>query len=369
MPSLHVLAVGKFRAAQDRALRQLSDDVEADLCVIDSGAAAKEWLSDSTPSAVLVQDDLNDFSDFLLETRAHPRRAQLPILTIAKKLDDISFAELFSFGGDDAVGMDNLLHLRPRLRTLPTESAELAPSHRGNALVVEDDRARRIILARVLRNAGWNILFALSLEDALQVAQKESPNVIVVDQHMMDTMPDLSFLSSLCQTEKSACILTCPPRRLAELNIHLGADPQVVAADGFAPPENLVFLANELSRGFAPDNRASKRLLYGTKVSFRGAGREIDDFGFSYNISEGGLYVRTLAPPQDDTVWLELTPPRSDRRVRLAGEVVWRRRFGLNENATVPPGFGVRLDDCSKSNLEQWNNCYRHYGLALTGAH
>ena len=44
------------------------------------------------------------------------------------------------------------------------------------------------------------------------------------------------------------------------------------------------------------------------------AGRDADDRGFSYNLSLGGLYVRTLSPPEDDIVWVELRPPRSERR-------------------------------------------------------
>ena len=47
--------------------------------------------------------------------------------------------------------------------------------------------------------------------------------------------------------------------------------------DSFAPPENIVFLANELGRGKGNDQRASRRLLYGTMVAFRCAGRDEDD--------------------------------------------------------------------------------------------
>jgi hypothetical protein len=126
-----------------------------------------------------------------------------------------------------------------------------------------------------------------------------------------------------------------------------------------------VFLANELERGGAGDKRASRRLLYGTTVSFRGAGRDADEHGFSYNLSLGGLYVRTLAPPEDDLVWLEIRPPRSERRVRLEGRVVWRRKFGPSEGATVPPGFGVALTDATRRDLEAWEGGYRAFSEVL----
>jgi hypothetical protein len=107
----------------------------------------------------------------------------------------------------------------------------------------------------------------------------------------------------------------------------------IAAVDGFAAPENVLFASNELRAG-AVNNRKTPRLLYGTTVAFRGAGRERDDLGFTYNVSCGGIYVRTLAPPDDDETWIELRPPRSDRLVRLVAKIAWRRRFNHNENAT-----------------------------------
>jgi len=55
-------------------------------------------------------------------------------------------------------------------------------------------------------------------------------------------------------------------------------------------------------------------------------------------------------------VWLELWAPRSSRRVRLAGKVAWRRHFGPNERATVPPGFGVQVTAGLAGDLERWRD-------------
>jgi Tfp pilus assembly protein PilZ len=144
---------------------------------------------------------------------------------------------------------------------------------------------------------------------------------------------------------------------------------RVSVGDGFAPPENVLFLANELLAQRGVDQRASARLLYGTSVTFRAAGRDEDEIGFSYNISAGGLYVRTLAPlePNQD-VWLELWAPRSERRVRLAGTVAWRRPFGANERATVPAGFGVRITDGLAGDLDRWREGYESLSESLVGS-
>jgi hypothetical protein len=138
----------------------------------------------------------------------------------------------------------------------------------------------------------------------------------------------------------------------------------VAAVDGYAAPENVLFASNELRAG-GVNNRKSTRLLYGTTVAFRGAGRERDELGFTYNVSSGGLYVRTLAPPDDDETWLELRPPRSDRLVRLVVKIAWRRRFNHNENATVPPGFGAQIIDGARADIEAWNAGYAAMSAAL----
>ena len=148
----------------------------------------------------------------------------------------------------------------------------------------------------------------------------------------------------------------------------IGDLAKVAVTDGFAPPENLLFVANELARSGATDGRASARLLYGTVVAFRQAGRDEDAFGCTYNISAGGLYVRTLAPLNGgEEVWLELQPPRTDRRVRLEGRVVWRRRFGPIESATVPPGFGVQITDGAKGDLARYESGYRTFAADTVG--
>jgi hypothetical protein len=42
----------------------------------------------------------------------------------------------------------------------------------------------------------------------------------------------------------------------------------------------------------------------------------------------------------------------------LVGRVAWRRPFGYNETATVPPGFGVQIIDGAKRDLALWTEGY-----------
>ena len=132
--------------------------------------------------------------------------------------------------------------------------------------------------------------------------------------------------------------------------------------DAFQSPATLLFVANELMNSPAVNHRESARVLYGATVQFRQAGRSERDVGYLYNISAGGVYVRTLAPPTNwDELWVEFTPPRSERAVHLEGTAVWTRPYGPGGNASVPSGFGLQISGGSQADTLRYRRCYSTY--------
>lgn len=363
MPARRLLALGKFEQKARTALAAAAAEAAFEPEFVESARDGARWLDENTPDAVLLDDD-GSIRDLCLETRAQSRHAQVPMLALHHGLDDLNFAEAFSWGGDDAVDIDHPHGVLTRLRALPPEPPAPLKNGRGTALIVDGDRARRIVLGRVLRNAGYAIEFAVSDDDAVARVREHAPTLVIAGSKV-SASPSALLASVRAEGSRATWIVTCPPKDLREERAAIEAFGNATATDGFAPAENAVFLANEIQRGGASDKRSSRRLLYGTMVAFRSAGREEDDHGFSYNVSLGGLYVRTLAPPEDDVVWLELQPPRGGRRVRLEGNVVWRRKFGPSEGATVPPGFGVALTDASRRDMDAWRIGYAAFAEAL----
>ena len=270
----------------------------------------------------------------------------------------------FPWGADDVVNRDDPHALVARLRHLPKEPGSNAAGNRGVALVADSDRNRRIVVGRVLRNAGYSVTFAVSGDD-IEKFVKDSPVELVVTNAALHGSPLDDIQKARQLGSRALFIVNYSPRDLKRARKAFAAVERATPTDGFAPAENVLFVSNELGRGFGVDKRTSARLLFGTTVRFRGAGRESDDWGYSYNISEQGIYVRTLAPPDDELVWLELCPPRGERRVRLVGKVAWRRGLGKGEFATVPPGFGVQIVDGAKMDLEIWVNRYRAFAEML----
>lgn len=363
MSARTLLALGRFDRQDREHLSVVAVESGHQLVLFDQATAAAEHLESAHPHAILVDTRMAESEAFGLSVRAQSAHALTPVLALVEEVTDLAFADAFSWGGDDAVELRNERSLLSRLRRLPQEVSLPGSAHRGVAVVADPDRDRRLVRARVLRNAGYQIQFAVSVKELAIDSDVAAPALVVVDEELqglgeqleslVTALPDVSFL------------ILAAPRHLGKLSIRLSSCANALAADGFAPPENIVFLANELSRGGTSDKRSSKRLLYGTRVVFRGEGRAEQDVGYSYNLSSEGLYVRSLALPDDNRVWLELRPPRSDRLVRLEGEVVWRRPFGPSGFATVPPGFGVKIIDATQSNRAAWTAGYDAFAAAL----
>lgn len=357
-----VLAFGQFRRREQEQLAKAAEEASLALRLLPTAKDAAEYLTHFTPQALLVDSHNKDAEQLCLEVRSHVTHTHTPIISLTRELDDLSFAEIFNWGGDDAVEMNSPRPLLTRMRMLPKEPPTTSSQQKGLAVVADADRCRRLIRARVLRNAGYSIQFAVDADEVRELAA-ERARLVVLDAELEGSHELLREHAQ--HAPQTIHILLAPPRDLASHSHAAQALRNVAITDGFAPPENIVFLVNELERGGASDKRASRRLLYGTKVEYRGAGRDQGDIGYCYNISEGGLYVRTLAPPEHELVWLELMPPRTERRVHLEGEVVWRRPYGPSDCATVPPGFGVKIVDATASDRAAWREGYAHFAAAL----
>lgn len=351
MAERSVLAVGTFNAAEQALLLSTARETGLKLQLVRTKAEAGAELAHGGHVGMLVEGSSDAAGDVCLEARSQADQAHKPILTLVRDMTELSFVEAFSWGADDVIDMRHPESLLVRLRNLPEHVEAPTAGTRGVAVIADSDRARRVTLARVLRSAGYEIRFAVSEEDAASFATGSS--VAILSEHLCPEPHELIRKSPATTVN---WLVTAAPKHISAHQAKLAQFPNVRVADAFAPPENLVFVANEMLSTGGTNMRAAPRLLYGTKVCFRGAGRERDDYGYSYNVSTDGLYVRTLAPPAQDRVWLELRPPRTDRLVRLEGEIVWRRRFGPAGKATVPPGFGVKITDGSQACGAQWRS-------------
>lgn len=222
--------------------------------------------------------------------------------------------------------------------------------------MADRDRGRSDVFGRVLVNAGYEVKYALDDVALKFYTQQGGVKVVVASAELGAPRPLVE------QARKAGCdavwIVTAQRRELEALREAVVGLDHVSVMGAYMPPESVLFASNEMLSGADKAARSSPRVLYGTAVQFRGAGEDDDELGFTYNVSAGGVYIRTLAAPTTEQVWIELHPPRTKERVRLLGRVAWRRAFGATAAATVPPGFGVQIMDGLGGDLEAWRDGY-----------
>ena len=366
-----LLVVGLFRDESLLRISKAASAVGIGAAFVDSCEDFPEALKGAHPLAIVLQMRSPGAQAVCAQVRAQATLSHVPILGVPWERNDVSFTELFTWGGDDVLSVASTDALARRLRPLVTRAsapADSRPARRGQALVAGSNATWRSVMGRALYNGGLSVRFVTSIDNLLKEATAPDVKLIVATDDMWPGSEAVAAATARGQADAAAWVVVAPPKRMPAMRAAAASMKQVSVADGYAPPENVMFIANELLGRQVVDKRASPRLLYGTTVSFRGAGREDDDIGFSYNISAGGVYVRTLASLESgQEVWLEMWPPRSERRVRLAGTVAWQRTFGPNERATVPAGFGVMITDGLAGDLDRWRAGYQAFAAQLLG--
>jgi Tfp pilus assembly protein PilZ/ActR/RegA family two-component response regulator len=362
MHSGRPLVVVGFRDDAAGPIREAAASVGVTAAFVAQCEGAPAVLDDLLPLAVVLRQDAPGVAQTFNHVRSQPRLAQVPMFGVVADRSDLAFAELFAWGGDDLVCIDSPETLVRRLRPLLAQAASARQPGTGaapvdkTAIVAGADAPWRIVMGRALYNGGFTIRFATSSEGLAEECAHEWVTVVVAADHLQPEGALAVLAKARDLGSNAPWIVVTPPKQMAAAHAAVKTLGRASIADGFAPPENVLFLANELLAARGIDKRASPRMLYGTAVAFRAAGREKDEIGYSYNVSASGLYVRTTAPPDaGQEVWLEMWPPRAERRVRLSGKVAWKRPFGPVGSATVPAGFGVQLTDGLSGDLERWH--------------
>ena len=113
-------------------------------------------------------------------------------------------------------------------------------------------------------------------------------------------------------------------------------------------------MAQEQPPPFLPEGEDQRQYLRVPLIVYR---VRLDDghrsfFGYSRNISRGGLFISTVNPREPGSrfeVEIPLPPPHQ-RLLRCHCEVAWVRRF--DPRSLDPPGMGLRFLDLAEVEAE-----------------
>jgi len=336
-----VLVVGQRLGDRQRSVREALERASVEVVFIPSLQLLRESL-ETYPTRCVLADSPDDVRDIARVLRSNAACFGVPLIALAEHISDRIMLELHAIGADDVVAIHDLGGLTRRLAALASFDPRARTAlFQGSCLLAHADVHRRQLFGRVLRQAGFDVSFAATMEEAMAVAERSPPKVLVVS----NTLPPeggrraLSKLSEHWVGEMPA-VLLASGKQSGSMSPHGWT---VVPEE--APPDDLLFVVNELLRPRELlESRASRRCLFATLISFRAAGELESRLGLTYNISREGMYIRTFdAPPTKGQAWLELRPPGAARAVHVRGDIMWTRTLATGARGAAPPGFGVRL--------------------------
>ena len=127
-------------------------------------------------------------------------------------------------------------------RKAPTARRANGRLNHATILLVDDDRAVRESLGRVLAAEGWRVVSAASGAEALECLSKQAPDLMITDLRMADVSGwDLLFHENIQRPNLPIFVITAlPPPEVAGANYF--------AAEFFAKPLDLDALVAAIRR-------------------------------------------------------------------------------------------------------------------------
>lgn len=349
-----VLVVGAFRADQRKRIDLVTRQAGFEPVIHEGIDAAFEWLQGKSPRVVLFEAALPKVHALCLRIRAKRELVPVPVIGLVKAVSDSAIAKLFAAGADDFVPAGSSQALQRRLRTIPVEESVYPPPSRGAAVAADADHERCEIIGRMLTSAGFEVRYAVERRMLDHYALDRDVEIVVTSAEFGD--PAQMVKQARAGGCKGTWIVTDVERDAACGAERIEGVTDAVIVSAFVPPDCLLFMSNEMRAHDAVSKRAHKRVLHSTIVRFRQAGWTEDDLGVTYNVSEGGVFVRTLAAPAVKTpVTLELRPPGDGKTVRLEGVVAWAQANRPGTFANSPAGFGVQWVGGAEADRQAWS--------------
>ncbi|HSU41701.1 MAG TPA: PilZ domain-containing protein, partial [Polyangiaceae bacterium] len=347
--SLRVIALGNLAGELKSSLEAAVRTVGLELLLTREPARAFVELERDGALAVLVDMATLGAEQFCKRARGTERLRSVPVIGMSRHPNELGFARVFAWGADDLVPLGARLPLERRLHVLRDTPAS-AKTGFGQAVVAEATTQRRALVGRVLAHAGYDVKFAVDRGAVELYASQSETRLVVISAALGD--PRRIIEAAARAGALPTWIVTVEARSTQRLAASLAGLERVAVTSTAGAPEDVLFLANELvfSKG---QKRREWRALYATPVAFRAQGGDSDEYGFSYDASPSGLYVRSLLPCATEQVEVELRLPNRDERVRLHGKVARRFAFGSGAIASAPPGFSVKFDG-PEAALTRW---------------
>jgi len=154
-----------------------------------NGAEGLKLAVAEKPDLILldVTMPLLDGRQTLVALRANPETAPMPVIMVTGESDRNTVMQTIQAGiSDYIVKPFNSAALAEKINKVLTADLPRAAESRKVTVLVVDDKMRNLSIAREAIQDDYEVVTALSGEQALQVANASRPAVILIDMHLPD---------------------------------------------------------------------------------------------------------------------------------------------------------------------------------------
>ncbi len=230
-----------------------------------------------------------------------------------------------------------------------TELVRRAPREGAKRILVVDDvKLFRDLVHVVLGGTGYQILSAESGQEAIEIARRERPDLVLLDLYM----PEMDGEATCRAIRREPALADVPV-----IMVTSGADPGEVVRCVEAGCDDYVL--KPIRRGplvrkitGLVDERAFERVRVpiDVPVEFAPAEDRAGRAGRAVNISAGGLFVETAEPADRGTdlaISFAIPVAEAGESLTATGRVAWVNARQERRKRDCGPGMGIAFRDLS----------------------
>jgi CheY-like chemotaxis protein/Tfp pilus assembly protein PilZ len=215
-------------------------------------------------------------------------------------------------------------------------------------LLVDDVKLLLEFQKKFLASSSVHILTACDGIEALEVAHRERPDLIVMDKYMpkMDGIACCSTLKSDPMLKHIPVIMVSNAARPADIEEYT----RIGCSDYLAKPIDGKLFLNTIKKYLPAIERRGARVICRAAVQLtrNGAVHPV----MSEDISMGGIYLVTDLPIiSGEELQLSFVLPRSQVPTEVRGKVTWVNRNSVSGGKGSLPGVGVEFIEITGSGI------------------
>lgn len=246
----------------------------------------------------------------------------------------------------------------------------MEPHAMHKILLVDDVKLLLEIQKKYLASSVVQVLTAGDGAEALDVARREFPDLIVMDRYMprMDGVTCCAAIKRDPKLKHIPIIMASNSSTPADLDEYSRAG----CSDYLAKPIDGKHFLETIKKFLPAIERRSCRIPFQTEVRLTYGGDV--STGMSEDLALGGMYVATGAQiSMSEELTVSFVLPGSDSPFEVRGRVAWVNRTVSDRSPGYRPGFGIEFLEITgqgipflrKGELKAF--IYRHAGSEFTG--